>query len=93
MTPVQIKNPISPGREKWVDDAGMRLVGVHNENDGCRDHGCALHNPTNHEYANYPLVWDNEERIFVRRISNKKSVPDPDELAFRERTGEEWLPS
>lgn len=85
--PIQIKNPQYPGLEEWVDDNGIRLVGVHLPSEECEEHGCALHNPSDHQYRDYPLVWDAAERIFVRVVDADEGeyYTDPDEAAYRER--------
>lgn len=85
--PIQIKNVQLPGREEWVDDEGIRLVGVHLKSEECEQFGCALHNPSEHEYRDLPLVWDSLERIFVRvaNADEAEYYPDPDEVAYRER--------
>lgn len=74
-----------PTREEWIDDGGLRLVSVHPENRGCREFGCALHNPTDHEYSHLPLHWDIERAILVRMESDGTAHDDPDEVNFRLR--------
>lgn len=96
MSPIKVTNQQYPGpREEWVDDVGLRMVGVHPENDECREHGCALHNPSDHEYALWPLKWDKYGLVFVRlHPCGEGSVLDPDEVAFRARhDGKSQLPT
>lgn len=82
--PTQIRNVQLPGREEWVDDEGIRLVGVHLPNPEC-DYGCALHSPSDHEYRDLDLVWSRVEEMFLRKTAEGDFIPDPDEVAFRER--------
>lgn len=85
--PIKVTYPRPIGlRERWVDDSGNLLSGIHPESTGCREFSCALHNPSDHEYRHLPLVWDSLARMFVRvDEAEGEDYPDPDELAFRER--------
>lgn len=50
----------------------------------CAGEICAIHNPTDHEYAAFPQAW-NDVLGVMERITPAGNVPDPDD--FRVRLG------
>jgi len=47
---------------------------------------CAIHNPSDHPMVELPLVWRSDRGFFERRCRHGVGHPDPDDLAFKERT-------
>jgi len=83
VTNVRIEvDPPSGTATVWNDDVPYVLFGVHNPGT-CAGEFCVLHNPSNHEYRDSPLLWDHGK--FWRGIAGfPGAVEDPDSLAFRE---------
>lgn len=58
---------------------------THHDKDKCSGQ-CALHNPTDHEFRQYPLDWDEAWLVMVRRVpvpGGVETVIDPDEYRLR----------
>lgn len=58
----------------------------HHESLVCEGGICPLHNPTDHEYRQYPLDWDDLWGVMVRRVPVDGGVEthiDPDEYKIR----------
>jgi hypothetical protein len=86
------------GRNCWRDSFNQTLIGVHSETDDCREHGCCIHNPSDHPLRDQPQVWRDqryrsdvqyyEPPHMVRVCEHGLDHPDPDALAWQRRSGE-----
>lgn len=83
--------------ELWVDGAG-KYVEIHERTDDCLEHGCCIHNPSNHPMRDFPQVWREAIPIVDLKPSHMERIcphgighPDPDSLAYLRRTGREDL--
>lgn len=62
--------------------AGGRVLN-HHAKGTCRGEVCPLHNPSDHEYRDYPLDWHDEWRVMIRRTENDQFQIDPDDFTIR----------
>lgn len=82
--------------ELFVDGAGVQLE-VHERTQNCLNHGCCIHNPSEHALKDAPLVWrsagmfDWKPSHFERICEHGVGHPDPDALAYLVRVGKEEL--
>lgn len=82
--------------ELFVDGAGKH-VEVHERTDDCLEHGCCIHNPSDHPLKDAPLVWrvagafDIKPSHMERHCDHGVGHPDPDSLAFLRRIGKDEL--
>lgn len=77
--------------ELWVNADG-RHVEVHERRDDCVEHGCCIHNPSDHHMRDWPLYWRSDASKMERICPHGVGHPDPDATAFRKRRGiyEDW---
>lgn len=60
---------------------------THHDWSVCGGEPCPLHNPTDHQYRQYPMDWDSAWCVMVRRIpipGGVETVIDPDEYRLRQ---------
>lgn len=88
--------PLPPYDEKFVDDSGQNLW-VHRRTQDCDLNGCCIHNPSDHSLRGARLVWrragpfDIKPSHMERICSHGVGHPDPDDTAWRKRTGRDTL--
>lgn len=73
-------------REIWVGPDGSILEGVHPRQEGCSVLGCSIHAPSDHVMRDWPLHFRNDRRLMERLCPHGIGHPDPDDLAFKERS-------
>jgi hypothetical protein len=70
--------------------SGQIVHGFH-KSSHCKNDHCPVHNPSNHEYRDYALVFSFERFIFERIISTVDdqvtTVPDPDDYTLNLHDG------
>jgi hypothetical protein len=54
--------------------------------DECGDEPCCIHNPSEHPLRDWPLHW--RGHVMERICSHGIGHPDPDDLAWRRRSGQ-----
>lgn len=70
--------------EQTTLDSGTVLT--HHDWQICGGEPCPLHNPTDHEFRQYPMDWDSSWGVMVRRVpipGGVETVIDPDEYRLR----------
>lgn len=76
----------------FLDGAG-KLVAVHHRSPECDEHGCCIHNPSEHPLRGAPLIWrhsgpfDIKPSHMERFCEHGVGHPDPDQDAYLRRTG------
>lgn len=73
--------------ELYVDGFGSH-VEVHERNDDCMEHGCCIHNPSDHHMRDWPTLWRNDRGIMERICEHGVGHPDPDGIAYMLRVSE-----
>jgi hypothetical protein len=82
--------------ELFVDGAGTH-VEIHERNAECEEHGCCIHNPSDHPLRDAPLVWrsagpfDVKPSHMERICEHGVGHPDPDALAHLRRIGRDEM--
>ena len=71
--------------EWFIMPGGSRLL-VHAEKPDCHEHNCVIHNPSKHSMNQFPLHWRGDRGLMERICPHGIGHPDPDDLAFKERT-------
>lgn len=66
---------------------GTVLTNVHAAT-ACAGRACALHAPSDHPMAGWPLNWRSDRRLMERVCSHGVGHPDPDDVAYRVSRGE-----
>ena len=74
--------------ELWVDGFGHH-VEVHERNDGCVEHGCCIHNPSDHHMREWPMLWRDDRYLMERICPHGVGHPDPDQMRFEIRRSRE----
>lgn len=89
---------VAPLEESIYDDekrlatlsSGQQIFGFH-KSTHCNNATCPVHNPTDHRYRDYPLMFNFNVFIFEREITDEKgrtqTVPDPDDAKVKESVG------
>lgn len=67
----------------WNDDQHYTLFGVHRAKE-CEGRSCVIHNPSDHEYRDRPLIWDGGRFWRYLHPGVGGTVEDPDVVAYRE---------
>lgn len=81
----------------FQDSFGQTVVNVHSENEECRELGCVIHNPTDHNLRHLPLRWreagvfDVKPSHFERICEHGVGHPDPDSVAYHARNGRDYI--
>lgn len=77
----------------YITGTGQKIVNVHDEADECREHGCVIHNPTDHPMSDFPTHW-REATFYDIKPSHMERIcphgvghPDPDSLRYAQRHG------
>lgn len=73
----------APTERQRVGDA---LLQTHTEQ-ACQGEACCIHNPSDHHMKNWGLMWRTDKMIMERVCPHGTGHPDPDDVAWRERTG------
>jgi hypothetical protein len=66
--------------------AGGRRLNVHRR-EYCEGRHCSIHNPSDHPLKDAPRIWRSDKGMMERRCKDGIDHPDPDDLAFKRRTG------
>lgn len=61
-----------------------RMLTHHNAS-VCAGQHCPLHNPSDHEYRQYPLDWDSLTGVMIRLLPSGETVIDPDEYRLHQK--------
>lgn len=69
---------------------GKRNIPVHHP-DACIGRPCVVHNPSGHHMVNWSLLWRADIGVAERICVHGTGHPDPDDVAYRKSTGDEWL--
>lgn len=67
----------------YVLDDGYILTNMHHP-DMCAGRDCWLHNPSDHNMSEWPVVADHNSGLIARECEHGFKHPDPDEVAFFE---------
>lgn len=67
---------------------GVMLFNVHRQ-DQCRGEACCIHNPSDHHMKTWALDWRDDIGRMERLCAHGVGHPDPDAVAFRERSGQD----
>lgn len=65
-----------------------RALHVHEETSCLGDPTCAVHRPSEHEYRDWPMDW--QDGMLVRLCEHGEPHPDPDALAFAVKQEHFW---
>lgn len=71
--------------EWFIMPGGSRLL-VHTEKPDCAEHGCVIHNPSLHAMSQFPLHWRGDRGLMERVCPHGIGHPDPNDIAFKQRT-------
>lgn len=82
-----IATALQPG-EIWTLH-GRKIGGVHFRNE-CGGDNCVLHNPSDHHMRDWYLHFRADRSIFERICEHGTGHPDPDQLDYWQKTGQEW---
>jgi hypothetical protein len=69
------------GENRWEDDFGNLLVGLHSIKNCAREF-CTIHNNSNHSMKEFPQMWRDDKSIMERICSHGVGHPDPDEISL-----------
>jgi hypothetical protein len=78
--------------ETFIDSSGRRLE-VHASSPDCFEYNCCIHNPSDHPLVDADIVWrqagafDIKPSHMERICEHGVGHPDPDALAYLNRTG------
>lgn len=75
-----------PESNEYILGNGLALEDVHKEDDACWQHGCVIHNPTNHCMRHLPTNWRSDRRLMERICKHGVGHPDPDAINYIRRT-------
>lgn len=67
---------------RFVTGVGQVLRGVHAEGSDCHEHGCVIHNPSDHAMRAFPTLWRGDRGIMERLCPHGVGHPDPDDQAY-----------
>lgn len=56
----------------------------------CVGEACVIHNPSDHHMKDWPLHWRADRRLMERTCEHGQGHPDPDDLAYHVRNGNDW---
>lgn len=76
-------------QQEYVTGTGQRIANVHEPTVDCVINGCCIHAPSKHSMRNFPTHWREDRRIMERICPHGVGHPDPDDLAFRVRNGDD----
>lgn len=84
----------------WIDSAaepefgmqigGAVLVNVHPP-ERCAGRPCVIHAPSDHHMRDWPTNWRGDTRIMERMCPHGIGHPDPDDVAYNESAGRDWI--
>lgn len=77
------------GLEPFLLSGRQGMMAVHHET-LCYP-PCPVHAPSDHRLNEAPLIWRADRRMFERMCSHGTGHPDPDDLAFKEKTMSEQM--
>ncbi len=60
---------------------GVKIINVHDEG-ACAGRHCVIHNPSAHHMRNWPIDWDDTDKLFYRTCPHGDEHPDPDTAAY-----------
>jgi hypothetical protein len=69
---------------------GTALMHVHSPLQ-CEGRPCVIHHPSDHHMRGWPMLWRADLGIMERTCPHGIGHPDPDDLAFHESLGHDWL--
>lgn len=76
----------------WGEIRGHTVMSFHTrevcEAEG--DYPCVLHKPSDHHMRAWPTVWRDDRALMERTCPHGTGHPDPDDLAFHVRRGNDW---
>lgn len=72
--------------DTYVTGVGQIIGRVHPMTQDCVDHGCVIHNPTEHTMTGLPTLWRADRALMERICSHGVGHPDPDSIRYVERT-------
>lgn len=70
--------------ELWVDGFGNH-VEIHERTQDCLDHGCCIHNPSDHHMRSWPMLYRFDRGLMERVCPHGVGRPDPDAMAYGRR--------
>lgn len=70
--------------EKYKTGTGQ-ILQVHEETFSCKNHNCAIHNPSNSSMVEFPTNWREDKGLMERICPHGVGHPDPDDLSFKKR--------
>ena len=75
-----------PNKEGFEYAPSKFLKNVHPKREECDEYHCVVHNPSDHNMRNFPLLWRSDRKMFERTCPHGIGHPDPDHMSWYERT-------
>lgn len=57
----------------------------------CAGQHCCIHNPSDHHMRDWPMLWRADKGVMERICPHGCGHPDPDDAAYQERIGKNYL--
>jgi hypothetical protein len=73
--------------EKYITGTNQKIY-CHDK-DICQGNFCVIHNPSDHIMKDFPTHWRGDRGIMERICPHGIGHPDPDDLAFRAKHGDD----
>lgn len=71
---------------EFYTGTGQRLSSVHARNSACDEHGCVIHNPSEHSMRKAKTHWRGDRGLMERICECGVGHPDPDDMNYIRRT-------
>lgn len=85
--------------EEWTGEGTDFLLGIQlgrttykvHPNYLCEGRHCVIHNPSDHKMREWPLNYRADKGMMERICPHGIGHPDPDDLAYHESIGNDWV--